>query len=306
MDSSYQQRKAILMNIILYERKQQAIKISSFLKNKLIQKIKIKKFILQQKIINNILLLQKNIRGYCIRKKITDYLSKIRTSYLIKTGIEDKIKNLQMIVFFKNKNKIFDFTYDNFFQNFILFMERTYVQKREYKIQFICDGRVIIDPQFPTQEENGMYINIIDFKSVKEIEEKHREENMLLIKNCVKNLKRKGLSVLPKSYIESYLQNEKTIKIKDINILSEDDNAEDNEITRSTNKLRKKKSDSDILVKFNLSSSSTHFRKRKSGSLKKLNKIKGILRPGRRSISKTNSDLNNSRRVSFGWREESF
>ena len=138
----------------------------------------------------------------------------------------------------------------------------------------------------------------------KKLKKKKREENNKLIKNCVKYLKRKELSVLPKSYIESYLKNEKTIK--DINILSEDDNAEDNEITRSTNKLRKKKSDSDILVKFNLSSSSTHFRKRKSGSLKKLNKIKGILRPGRRSISKTNSDLNNSRRVSFGWREESF
>ena len=231
MENSYQQKKEILMNIILYERKQQAIKISSFLKNKLIQKIKLKKFILQQRINNNIILLQKNFRGYLIRKKITDYISKIRTSYLIKTGIEEKIKNLQMIVFFNNKNKIFNFTYDKFFQNFILFMDRTNVQKRQYKIQFICDGKVIIDPQFPTQEENGMYINIIDFKNVKEIEEKRREENMVLIKTCVKNLKKKGLSVLPKSYIESYLKNER--RFKDENIYSEgDDNDDDNETTR--------------------------------------------------------------------------
>ena len=300
MEYSYQAKKEILMNIILYERKQQAIKISSFLKNKLIQKIKVKKFILQQKILNNILLLQKNFRGYLIRKKITDYLSKIRTSYLIITGVQEKIKNLQMIVFFNNKNKIFNFTYDNFFQNFILFMERTNVQKGQYKIQFICDGRVIIDPQFPTQEENGMYINIIDFKEVKEIEEKHREENMNLIKNCVKYLKKNGLSVLPKSYIESYLKNEKSLK--DENSNSEVD---DNELTRSTNNLRKKKSDSDILR--NLSSSyAFRSRTKKFGSFKKSSKIKGILKPGRRSISKTNSDINNNRRVSFGWREESF
>ena len=291
------------MNIILYERKQQAIKISSFLKNKLIQKIKLKKFILQQRINNNIILLQKNFRGYLIRKKITDYISKIRTSYLIKTGIEEKIKNLQMIVFFNNKNKIFNFTYDKFFQNFILFMDRTNVQKRQYKIQFICDGKVIIDPQFPTQEENGMYINIIDFKNVKEIEEKRREENMVLIKTCVKNLKKKGLSVLPKSYIESYLKNER--RFKDENIYSEgDDNDDDNETTRSINKLRKKKSDSDILRNF--SSSNSNLRRRKFGSFKKLAKIKGILKTPRRSISKNNSDLNNDRRVSFGWREESF
>ena len=304
MENSYQQKKEILMNIILYERKRQAIKISSFLKNKLIQKIKLKKFILQQRINNNIILLQKNFRGYLIRKKITDYISKIRTSYLIKTGIEEKIKNLQMIVFFNNKNKIFNFTYDKFFQNFILFMDRTNVQKRQYKIQFICDGKVIIDPQFPTQEENGMYINIIDFKNVKEIEEKRREENMVLIKTCVKNLKKKGLSVLPKSYIESYLKNER--RFKDENIYSEgDDNDDDNETTRSINKLRKKKSDSDILRNF--SSSNSNLRRRKKfGSFKKLAKIKGILKTPRRSISKNNSDLNNDRRVSFGWREESF
>lgn len=302
MDYSYQQKKDILINIILYERKQQAIKISSFLKNKLIQKIKLKKFILQQKINNNIILLQKNIRGFLIRKKITDYISKIRTSYLIKTGIQEKIKNLQMIVFFNNKSKIFNFTYDKFFENFILFMERTNVQKRQYKIQFICDGKVIIDPQFPTQEENGMYINIIDFRNVKEIEEKHREENMSLIKNCVKFLKKKGLSVLPKSYIESYLNNEKFFKEDN---LSEGDDNDDNEITRSTNKLRKKKSDSDILRNYS-SNNAKIFRRKKFGSFKKMAKIKGILKTSRRSMSKNNSDFINNRKVTFGWREESF
>ena len=44
MESSYLQKKEIVINIILYERKQQAMKISSFLKNKLDQNIKIKKF----------------------------------------------------------------------------------------------------------------------------------------------------------------------------------------------------------------------------------------------------------------------
>ena len=305
MDYSYQQKKDILINIILYERKQKAIKISAFLKNKLIQKIKLKKFILQQKIINNIVLLQKNVRGYLIRKKITDYISKIRTSYLIKTGIQEKIKNLQMIVFFSNKNKIFNFTYDKFYQNFILFMERTNVQKRQYKIQFICDGKVIIDPQFPTQEENGMYINIIDFKHVKEIEEKHLEENIILIKNCVKFLKKKGLSVLPKSYIESYLKNEKKFKHNESLSSDGDENDDDNEGTRSSNKLRKKKSDSDILRNFS-SSNRNNFRRKKYGSFRKLHKIVGILKTPR-SMSKTNSDFNNSnKKVSFGWREESF
>ena len=299
MDSSYIQKKDIVINIILYERKQQAMKISSFLKNKINQNVKIKKYLLQQKIIEAIILIQKNIRGYFIRKKITDYLSKIRTSYLIKSGIEENIKNLQMIVFFTNKNKIFDFYYDKFFNKFIFFMDRTKVQKPQYKIIFICDGRVIIDPQFPTTEENGMYINIIDFDSVKKLEAKHREENNVLIKNCCNYLKNNNLSVLPKSFVEAYLNSEK----------NKNDGSylyDDNELTRSMNSILKKKK-SDSIVQRNLSSSlnQRRFKMRDFKSFKKIPKLKGILKRSKRNIFKNNSDTN-QRRVSFGWREESF
>ena len=125
MESSYLQKKEIVINIILYERKQQAMKISSFLKNKIDQNIKIKKLVIRKKLLENIILIQKYFRAYSIRKTVTDYLSKIRTSYLIKSGIEENIKNLQMIVFYNNKNKIFDFYYDKFFKKFIFFMDRT-------------------------------------------------------------------------------------------------------------------------------------------------------------------------------------
>ena len=302
MEPSYSQKKDIVINIILYERKQQAIKISSFIKNKINQNVKIKKFILQQKILQNILLIQKNFRGYLVRKKITEYLSKIRTSYLIKSGIEENIKNLQMIVFFpnKNKNKIFDFYYDKFFEKFIFFMDRAKVSKQpknQYKIQFICDGRVIIDPQFPTIEDNEMYINIIDFDLVKRKENKHREENNILIKNCCKYLKENNLSVLPKSVIESYLNSEKN---------KNDGNYfyDDNKLIKSTNDIIKKdKKDSNSNVKRTLSSSLRNVDKH----FKKIVKLKGILKARRRNIFKNNSDItSNQRRVSFGWREESF
>jgi len=300
MESSYLQKKEIVINIILYERKQQAMKISSFLRSKLDQNVKIKKYILRQKILETILLIQKNFRGYLIRKKVTDYLSKIRTSYLIKSGIEDNIKNLQMIVFFNNKNKIFDFYYDKFYEKFIFFMDRTKVQKHQYKIQFICDGRVIIDPQFPTtSDDNGMYINIIDFDLVKKMENKHREENNLLIKDCCDYLKKNNLSVLPKSFIESYLNSEKNKN--DGNYLYDD-----NELTRSMNFIKKDNSDSK--VQRNLSNSlsnSTKFEMKAFKSFKKIPKLRGILKQSRRNMFKNNSDMS-KRRVSFGWREESF
>ena len=301
MESSLMQKKEIIINIILYERKQQAMKISSFLKNKINQNIKIKKLVIRQKINENILLIQKNFRGYLIRKKVTDYLSKIRTSYLIKSGIEEKIKNLQMLVFFNNKNKIFNFYFDKFFGKYIFFMDRTKVQKRQYKIQFICDGRIIIDPQFPTKEENGMYISIIDFDYVKKIEDKHREENNILIKNCCKYLKKNNLSVLPKSFIEAYLNSEKN--------KNEGSLYEDNELTHSMNVILPKKG-SNSIMKRNLSSSlsnSSKFEMRAFKSFRKIPKLVGILKNKRRKMFKNNSDIaSKQRRVSFGWREESF
>ena len=299
MESSYLQKKEIVINIILYERKQQAMKISSFLRSKLDQNVKIKKYILRQKILETILLIQKNFRGYLIRKKVTDYLSKIRTSYLIKSGIEDNIKNLQMIVFFNNKNKIFDFYYDKFFGKFIFFLDRTKVQKHQYKIQFICDGRVIIDPQFPTtSDDNGMYINIIDFDLVKRTENKHREENNILIKECCDYLKKNNLSVLPKSFVESYLKSEKNKNDGDYLY-------DDNELTRSMNLIKKENSDSKVQRNLSNLSNSTHFEMRAIKSFKKIHKLRGILKQGRRNMFKNNSDIN-QRKVSFGWREESF
>ena len=300
MESSYLQKKEIVINIILYERKQQAMKISSFLKNKIDQNIKIKKLVIRKKLLENIILIQKYFRAYSIRKTVTDYLSKIRTSYLIKSGIEENIKNLQMIVFYNNKNKIFDFYYDKFFKKFIFFMDRTKVQKHQYKIQFICDGRVIIDPQFPTAEENGMYINIIDFNSVKKMEKKHQEENNILIKNCCDYLKKNNLSVLPKSFIEDYLNSEKN---------KNDELYDDDGLTRSMNFIINKKHSNSVQKNLGSSSlsNSTKFEMRAFKSFKKLPKIKGILKKHiRRNMVKNNSDTLNDRRVSFGWREESF
>ena len=302
MESSYSQKKEIVINIILYERKQQAMKISSFIKKTINRKVKIKKNIIQQKILDNILLIQKNFRGYLIRKQITDYLSKIRTSYLIKSGIEENIKNLQMIVFFPNKNKIFDFYYDKFFEKFIFFMDRAKVskqQKHQYKIQFICDGRVIIDSQFPTTEENGIYLNIIDFDSVKILENTHREENNKLIKSCCNYLKNNNLSVLPKSVIESYLKSERTNKNDGIYLYDEKD------LNRSMNAIIKKK-DNPNFPDISLSNSS-HFEKTAFKSFKKIPKLKGILRNKKKNMFKHNSDMSSGiRRVSFGWREQSF
>ena len=44
--------------------------------------------------------------------------------------------NLQMIVYHHyNKNKVFDLCHDKFFNKYIIFMDKTLIHKKTYKIQ---------------------------------------------------------------------------------------------------------------------------------------------------------------------------
>ena len=296
MDSIYLQKKEIVINIILYERKQKAIKIASFLKKIIDRRIRINKLILKQKVIElrnqKVLTIQKNFRGYLIRKRTQEYISKTRTCYLIKSGIEENIKNLQMIVFFdNNKNKIFDFYYDEFYGRFIFFMERSKIQNTLYKIQFICDGKVILDPQFKTKEDNnGLYINIIDFDSIKKMEARQRRKNNRIIKECMSFLKRNNLSVIPKAYLEQERKN---------NFLNDDsvDSDKKDELTRSVNISCNKKTKLQKTSNKSLSNSMV-FNNSEFG-VKKLPKLKSILKMSHSSLKRDES-FDSDKRVSFG------
>ena len=295
MDSIYLQKKEIVINIILYERKQKAIKIASFLKKIIDRRIRINKLILKQKVIElrnqKVLTIQKNFRGYLIRKRTQEYISKTRTCYLIKSGIEENIKNLQMIVFFdNNKNKIFDFYYDEFYGRFIFFMERAKIQNTLYKIQFICDGKVILDPQFKTKEDNnGLYINIIDFDSIKKMEARQRRKNNKIIKECISFLKKNSLSVISQAYLE---------QIRNNNFLNDDsDSDKKNELTRSLNISFNKKSKLQKTSNKSLSNSMV-FNNSEFG-MKKLPKLKSILKMSH-SSSKRDESFDSDKRVSFG------
>ena len=297
MDSTFLKKKDIVINIILYERKQKAIKLSSFLKKQMNQKIKIKKILLKQKIIEmrneKIITLQKNIRGYLIRKRTQEYISKTRTCYLIKSGIEEKIKNLQMIVFFGNKNKIFDFYYDDFYQCFIFFMERSKIQNSFYKIQFICDGKVVIDSQFPTKEDNnGLFINIIDFDNIKKMEARQRRKNNRLIKEGVSMLKKNNLSVIPQAILDQLKNNEESY---------EDGNATSKEelLTKSLNiSMDKKENKLQKSRNFSLSNS-TVIKNHRFKTSKKLPKLVSILKMSQKNLER-NQSFESDKKVSFG------
>ena len=196
--------KALIKNILI-QREESAKLISNFVSNKLHQNISKKEFIIIKRIMaerkQNAIKIQSFFRGYIIRKKIQYYISKMRTCYLIETGFSQNFKNLQMIVLYKNKKKVFDLCYDNFFNKYIIFMDRTLIKKDKYKIQFINEGRIIIDSNHDTIEENEIYYNIIDFKKIRKSEENNLKNNKIQIKSSCIYLKEKKLLLIHKNNI---------------------------------------------------------------------------------------------------------
>ena len=290
--SSLQAKKQVLLNMVLLDRKESAVKISSFLKEKLTQKINIKKFILIKKIqqfkSESVLKIQTMFRGFIIREKIQKYINKSRTCYLIKSGLNRKIKKLQMIIYFNARNRIYDFHYDDFYECFILFLERTKIQNYLYKIQFICDGRRILDPKFQTIDENGKFVNIIDFDLVIKKEIKQRQKNIKIIKECCDFLKYNNLSVVPKKKIKKYYYDDYEEKNHS------DGDYDDNDYK----KFKSNQSIINIALK-NVDTSQNPFKMRRTFS--SINRNDNIKRP--KSIlkmSQNKSKINMRRRVKFG------
>ena len=269
--------KTLIQNILI-QREESAKLISNFVYNKLHQNISKKEFIFIKRIMmerkQNAIKIQSFFRGYIIRKKIKYYISKMRTCYLIETGFTQNFKNLQMIVLYKNKNKVFDLCYDKFFNKYIFFMDRASINKDIYKIQFINEGRIIIDSNHDTIEENNIYYNIIDFKKIRKNEEKNLNKNKIQIKSSCIYLKEKKLLLIPKNNI---IEEEEEEKEKENNILKSEESL-DKYILGGSTRIETPIKKSNNNIKIGKLGSSSIFKKKKSNPLKGILKIRSLNR----------------------------
>ncbi len=168
-----------LILTILTQRKKKAILISSFLKKKY-NRISFKKKFLMNLILQKrfflISKIQSNIKGYLIKKSITkifncEYVFFYRLSPDLSTTIsknkisKNKNKNNKNEVRCKIKafnNKEFKFIYCRALNCFYLPLSKIRVLRREYKLNFIVNGKQIIDSRYQVDTDNkGNFYNII-------------------------------------------------------------------------------------------------------------------------------------------------
>ena len=199
--ANIEEKEDCIVSEIIEQRRQSANLIISKYKLLYESKLTLKNFF----ILHEILMKRKkaqekiltSIRGYMIRKNITSYLSKIKTSFIITTAIEG-YDDLRMKVYFGKKEKIFDVVKDPFLNKLAIYIPRNKITKTEYQVNFLSNDKIVIDPSYFTSQENGIFVNIINFERIKKEELAKAAENEREKKFVLMYLKSEGIKFTEK------------------------------------------------------------------------------------------------------------
>ena len=183
------EKENLFISEIINQRKQSANFIKEKYKNHYESKMNLHKFFILKQIIlkreSAIDKIKSILKGYILRKKTIDYIQKIKTSYIITTAIEG-YENLKMKVYFGKSFKIFDVINDPFLNKPAIYIPRNKITKTEYQVNFLSNDKIVIDPSYFTSQENGIFVNIINFERIKKEElakaaENEREKKYILM-----------------------------------------------------------------------------------------------------------------------------
>ena len=197
-----EEKEDLFLSEILNQRKQSANLITSTYKQIHSSKLIIKKFLFLKYLLSKRKKAQEKliatIKGYLVHKKVSSYLSKVKTSFIITTEIEG-YENLKMKVYFGKKEKIFDVIKDPFLNKLAIYIPRNKITKNEYQVNFLTeDNNIVIDPSYFTSEENGQFVNIINFARIKKEEIEKIKENAKELKFVCMYLKSEGIKFTEK------------------------------------------------------------------------------------------------------------
>ena len=192
------QKDDLIIDNIINQRKNSVNTIINQFRNIYNVKMTLKKYFIirhlleiREKSIGKIISL---FKSYLVRKKVQNYLSKAKTSFVITTELSNQ-EDIQLKVYFGNSSVTFDFKFDPFLEKLAIFIPRNKITKKEYNVNFIQKGRIVIDPHYFTTEENGIFVNVINFDRIKKEELQKLQENEKEIRFICIYLRDLGISL---------------------------------------------------------------------------------------------------------------
>jgi hypothetical protein len=173
----YAIQESTLIKSILIQRQQAVKVIQKFL---LFQMEKKKETIinLAKKVITDrtekAILLQKHVRRYFTCKDVKKVIKMKNENYCIfyyKSPNDENGYNLltvdsaKLLVKHEKHDKMFNFTYNRYLNCFLLFIKKIGTYKAKYLINFVLNGNVVVDTNFPTEmQSDGKYYNVLNFQ----------------------------------------------------------------------------------------------------------------------------------------------
>ena len=192
------QKDDLIIDNIINQRKNSVNTIINQFRNIYNVKMNLKKYFIIRHLLEirekSIIKIISNIKSFLVRKKVQNYLSKAKTSFVITTELSNQ-EDIQLKVYFGNSSITFDFKFDPFLEKLAIFIPRNKITKKEYNVNFIQNGRIVIDPHYFTTEENGIFVNVINFDRIKKEELQKLQENEKEIRFICIYLRDLGISL---------------------------------------------------------------------------------------------------------------
>lgn len=138
------------------------------------------------KIVSNFKMLMK-------RKEIQEFLSKKKKYYIIKSGIGSCHGLKLKVLLSNNKEKIFPFEYCKYLEKDVIYIPKKNISSKMYQVNFISNGKVIIDPNYRCEKIGEQYINIINFEKFTKEEIEEEQNFKREIKYYMSYLRRKDI-----------------------------------------------------------------------------------------------------------------
>ena len=127
--------------------------------------------------INKINKIITNFRIYTFKKKVKELVKKHKQNYAIYSTLKEK--NLKLVAcFLDNETKEYPVIYEQILNENIAYVNRDDFKKRLLlKCHFVNDkNESIIDPKYNNEFNDGLFLNVINLKKIKEKEEEREDD----------------------------------------------------------------------------------------------------------------------------------
>ena len=127
--------------------------------------------------VNKINKIISNFRIYTFKKEVKDLVKKHKQNYAIYSTLKEK--NLKLVAFFSdNETKEYPVIYEQILNENIAYVNRDDFKKRLLlKCHFVNEkNESIIDPKYNNEFNDGLFLNVINLKKIKDKEEEREDD----------------------------------------------------------------------------------------------------------------------------------